>query len=56
MCDIDGPVRALDVFCSVLEQMSPTVLEQWYALPDRFLHLGVGDVDIDTSKLESRGL
>lgn len=43
------------MFCSVLEQMSPTALEQWYALPDRFLHMAAGDVDMDASKLESVG-
>ena len=55
MFDIDDPVRAIEVVCSVLEQMSPAELEHWYALPDRFLHITAGDVDMDASKLESIG-
>ena len=55
MFRVDDPVRAIDVFCSVLEQMSPTALEHWYALSDRFLHITAADVDMDASNLESAG-
>ena len=46
MFDIDDPVRSIGVFCSVLERMGSGALEHWYALPDRFLHIVAGDVEM----------
>lgn len=43
------------MFCSVLERMSPTALEHWFALSDRFLHITAGDSGMDASELESIG-
>lgn len=55
MFDINDPVRAIDVFCLVLEQMSPAAREHWYALPERFLHIAAADLDMDASRLDSDG-
>ncbi len=55
MYDIDDPVLAIETICSVLEKMSPTALEHWFALPDRFLRVSAGDTEMDHSKLNATG-
>jgi hypothetical protein len=36
--------------------MGSGALEDWYALPDRLLHITAGDIDIEASNIESAGL
>jgi hypothetical protein len=55
MYSVGDPVRALDIFCSVLERMSPAALEQWYVLPDRFLHVACGDIEMEEGNLDQIG-
>ena len=56
MYDVTDPVKAIEIFCSVLEGMSAEALQHWYALPDRFLHIAAGDRSMDNSQLDTFGL
>jgi hypothetical protein len=55
MYNIDDPVRGIEAFCRVLEQMSPAALEHWYSLPDRVLSISAGDREMDFSDLDATG-
>jgi hypothetical protein len=55
MYSVADPVSAIDIVCSILEQMNPEAMDAWYALPDRFLRVSCGDSEMDAADLDSRG-
>ncbi|HLH03078.1 MAG TPA: hypothetical protein VKX25_09930 [Bryobacteraceae bacterium] len=56
MYEIPDPVEGMELFCSILEDMSAEAMQQWFALPDRFFHIAAGDVDMDASEVDTKGL
>ena len=52
---VENPIIELNAICAFFDRMTPSSIELWRGLKDRFVSMSCGDLEMDSSHIGARG-